>query len=378
MTISMYTGYDNRKHAISWKTPYGLEYVTRFLPNGDVLAYFNPKKYHKNIFDVMDDCAATRVAFLNTAEASNVLSKGTYHMYVYDIGFYGNSSKLVNNDKVNFNSPDNRVIGVVEHEIVNGLAVLEGLEHYNSHETTLDTFVSKIVSNDKTYVKNWTNEKELVSALNVDAESLKYVLYGKNSLYVILDYSNSPLYENRFDNYTEFIKSPFFATTKNFLKEVFGIEYTDDNQQDCMNVLKSCDYWNVYKGLTFTYFDEKYTISPCDNDPDGILVSYGNNSIVVSKPDGNTKTLLFRLTEKEYLLTVIDEENPYNSASWFTSKDDRLTNILIQLEGGESANVKIGFGDKTYECVSIINKRHKFKVHDNKTDNDYTMTVTKL
>ena len=110
MTISMYTGYDNRKHAISWKTPYGLEYATRFLPNGDVLAYFNPKKYHKNIFDVMDDCAATRVAFLNTAKASNALSKGTYRMYVYNIGFYVSSSKLVNDDKVNFNSPDRPII----------------------------------------------------------------------------------------------------------------------------------------------------------------------------------------------------------------------------------------------------------------------------
>lgn len=170
MTVSMYTGYDNRKHAISWKTPYGLEYVTRFLPNGDVLTYFNPKKYHKNIFDVIDDCASTKVTFSSTAESSNILSKGTYRMYVYGIGLCGSPSKLVNNDKVNLNSPDNRVIGVVEHEIVNGLAVLEGLERYNSHETTLDAFVSKIVSNSKTYVKNWTNEKELVSALNVDTQ----------------------------------------------------------------------------------------------------------------------------------------------------------------------------------------------------------------
>lgn len=186
------------------------------------------------------------------------------------------------------------------------------------------------------------------------------------------------MYENRFDGYTEFIQSPFFATAKNFLKEVFGIECTDDNQQDCMNVLKSCDYWNVYKGLTFTYFDEKYTISPCEDDPESILVSYGSNSVVISKPNGNARTLLFRLAEKEYLSTVIDKENPYNSASWFTSKDDRFTSILIRLENDESANIKIGFEDKTYTCVSIINKRHKFNVHNNKTGNDYTMTVTKL
>jgi len=58
----------------------------------------------------MDDCAATRVAFLNTAKASNALSKGTYRMYVYNIGFYVSSSKLVNDDKVNFNSPDRPII----------------------------------------------------------------------------------------------------------------------------------------------------------------------------------------------------------------------------------------------------------------------------
>ena len=186
------------------------------------------------------------------------------------------------------------------------------------------------------------------------------------------------MYENRFDGYTEFIKSPFFATAKNFLKEVFGIKYTDDNQQDCMNVLKSCDYWNVYKGLTFMYFGKKYTISPCDDDPESILVSCGGNSTIVSKQHGNAKSLLLRLAEKEYLSTVIDEENSYNSASWFTSKDDRFTSILIRLEEDESANTKIGFEDKTYTCVSIRNERHKFNVHDNKTGNDCIMTITKL
>lgn len=163
-----------------------------------------------------------------------------------------------------------------------------------------------------------------------------------------------------------------------FLKEVLKIECTDDSQQDCINVLNACDYWNVYKGLTFTYFDKKYTISPRENDPESILVSHGRNSVVVSKLNGNAKTLLFSLAEREYISTVIDEENPYNSASWFTSKDDRLTNILIRLKEDENTNIQIGFGDKTYECIYIRGKRHKFNVHDNKTGNDYTMTVTKL
>ncbi len=107
-------------------------------------------------------------------------------------------------------------------------------------------------------------------------------------------------------------------------------------------------------------------------------MSCGGNSIVVSKPNGDAEVLLFRLAGKEYFLTVIDEENPYNSASWFTSKDDRFTSILIQLEEGESANIKIGFGDETYKCVSIRNKRHKFKIYDNKTGDNYIMTVTEL
>lgn len=378
MTTSMYTGEDNRKHAISWKTPYELEYVTRYLPNGDDLTYFNPKKHYDNIFDVMDDCAATKVAFSSRNEASKILSKGTYRMYVYGVGFYASSLELVDSGSVDFNSPDNRVIGVVEQEIVNGLAILEGLEHYNSCEITLDKFVSKIVSNGKTCVKNCTDEKELISALNVDAEKLKYVLYGKNNLYVILNYNNSSLYNHYFDDYDKFTKSQFFAAAEKFLKKVIRVEHADDDEPSYVKVLKACDYWNVYKGLTFTYFDEEYTISPCDNDPESIVVSCENNSTIVSKINGNVKSLLFCLAEKEYLFTVIDEENPYNSASWFTSKDDKLASILIQLEDSESANIKVGFGDETYKCVNIRNNRHKFIVHDNKTGNDYTMTITKL
>ncbi len=298
-------------------------------------------------------------------------------MYVYDIGYYSNPVELANSDDVDLNRPDNTAIGATEREIINAIKHLEKLNNVN-YNGALDDFVSNIVSDDAGAVKNWTDSEELVSALNIDAENLKYILYWKCELLVVLDCSNLPKYNNRFDDYAKFVKSPLFKTAEKFLKEIFSIEDPDEDQPTYVKALKVCDYWNVYNGLTFSYFDEEYNISLCE-DSESIIISCGNNSTVVSEPNENAKTLLLNLAEKDYLFTYIDEEeNPCNSTSEFSSKDSRFINILSRLYKGESVNIKIGFTDKTYTCTFIRDMRQGFSVHDNNTGEDYNVTITKF